>query len=157
MSGKITGITPSSQKLQSPRGEIRRGLFVWNFRIGRRPHINATTPNAPCPGVASAPPSEPSTITQLADLRISGQAVQTRCRRLVLGPGATRRMGQEGAVTRLQQDRLRSQAEGRPYIGLVSEHDWSSLVTRWPALLKRLRITLYNGCYCHHFAARCSR
>jgi hypothetical protein len=26
--GQITGITPSSRKLQSPHGEIRRGLFV---------------------------------------------------------------------------------------------------------------------------------
>jgi hypothetical protein len=35
------------------------GLFVWNSRIGRRPPIDAATPNA-LPGVASAPSSEPS-------------------------------------------------------------------------------------------------
>ena len=35
------------------------GFLFWNLPIGRRPHIDVATPNAPT-GVASAPPSEPS-------------------------------------------------------------------------------------------------
>jgi hypothetical protein len=34
--GQITGITPSSRKLQSPHGEIRRGFSVWNRIPGRQ-------------------------------------------------------------------------------------------------------------------------
>ena len=45
--------------VQSPGGEIRRGLFVWKIPIGRRPHV--TTPHLPTPvawGVAGVSPSE---------------------------------------------------------------------------------------------------
>ena len=36
------------------------GFLFGILRIGRRPHIDAATPNAPRPGVASVPSSEPS-------------------------------------------------------------------------------------------------
>ena len=49
---------------KSPRGEIRRGFFHLEIRIGRRPaRHDATSSHAPRLSVVSEPPSEPLRIT----------------------------------------------------------------------------------------------
>jgi hypothetical protein len=67
MSGKSPAKRHHRKNRKTRAEKSAAGFLFWNPRIGRRPHIDAATPNAPRPGVASA---VVRALSQLAGIRV---------------------------------------------------------------------------------------